>query len=286
MIAKLIKFSLLVLLAFSSSLMASQMPQDRADFCTRFENQTELLDLTTNTENLINFKNDGGLFNAGVCWWHSRFQRNLLYLTIFKPELNRPKKNEIQNLIAEIRFAQKVITIPGFHNVEDFTKEYRSEILRELADWQLFDGIVLKAWITGIQGSTRVHKDVLKKMLDEVYDYVKIKNKIAYQKLQIKGITAHSWLVVGIKKKPNGYSIGIIDSNTPRQTTQYKYEYGNTSFYDKDYGVFVPYLEFKREEERLTAIAKKYCDLKVSLLSSDEYHDQEDLDIMEHNRVY
>lgn len=284
MVSKIISF---VLILFSiESVNAAIIPNNKINFCARFDQDETLKALASSEENLISFKNQGGLFNAGVCWWHSRFQRNLIYLTIFKPELPRPKKSEVKALINEIRQAMSVVVIPGFTNVQEFTEVYRLDIVKELENWQLYDGIILSAWIKGIQGTTRIDKNILKNNLDQLYDYVEIKKKIAYQKLQIKGITAHSWLVVGMKKQNNGYAIGIIDSNTPRMSTQYNYQYGNVTFYDKDYGYFVPYLEFVREEERITAIAKKFCNKKVALLTEDEYDYQTDLDIHEHNQIY
>ena len=53
-----------------------------------------LINYSSETTNLMSFKNQGGLFNGGVCWWHSRFQRNIFYLSIFRPDLNKPLKSE------------------------------------------------------------------------------------------------------------------------------------------------------------------------------------------------
>jgi len=79
-------------------------------------------------------------------------------------------------------------------------------------------------------------------------------------KLQIKGITSHAWLVVSMKPGPNGYDVEFIDSNQPQRTQIYTFKNGDRSFYIKDYGNFVPYLEYTREEERLMAVGKKFCE--------------------------
>lgn len=256
---KIIIAASLLATTLSSTLFAGTLPTSKNEFCGRYQDTSILADFSTEASNLMSFKNQGGLFNGGVCWWHSRFQRNIFYLSIFRPELSRPSARELRALIKEIRAGEKIITIPGFANFAEFSETYKKEILSELEDWQLYDGVVLGSWIDGLKGDTKVKPDVLKKMMDEVYQYVEVDKKIAYQKLQIKGITSHAWLVVGMKKGETGYEVGLIDSNNPRMCENYSYKVGDESFYEKSYGNFVPYLEFKREEERISSIARKFC---------------------------
>ena len=263
---KSILVSLLFLL--TSSAYASVLPGNKEEFCGRFKDTSILSTYSNEVSNLMTFKNQGGLFNGGVCWWHSRFQRNIFYLSIFKPELSKPKPSEVKSLIKEIRAGEKIITIPGFSNFAEFSETYKKEILAELESWQLYDGIVLGSWIDGLKGDTKVKPEILKQMMDKVFNYVEVEKKIAYQKLQIKGITSHAWLIVGMKSNNNGYEIGLIDSNNPRMCENYTYKNGDESFFEKSYGNFVPYLEFTREEERLTYVAKTYCGVKTFGASS------------------
>ncbi|MGZ3810045.1 MAG: hypothetical protein ACXVCE_18315, partial [Bacteriovorax sp.] len=165
--------------------------------------------------------------------------------------------------------------------LEEFSKENKDLIQKELNDWQLYDGVVLGSWVDGLKGNTKVDPDILKNMMKEVFDYVAIKKKIAYEKLQIKGVTAHAWLLVGIKEVPSGFDIGFIDSNSPRMSKMYSYKFGDSSFFVKGYGDFVPYLEFKREEERLVDAGKDFCGVKardsMALIQSNEKNDKLDL---------
>jgi hypothetical protein len=242
---------------------ATTLPQSKKEFCQRFSETGELteniLELSVDPANMMAFRNNGGLFNGGVCWWHSRFQRNAFYLTIFRPDLSAPTISETKNIIKEIRNGMNIVTIPGFNNFSEFTEKNKALIQAELNNWQLYDGIVLGKWIDGLRGSTTTEASVLKIFMDELYDYVSVKKKVAYQKLQIKGITSHAWLIVGVAKTANGMEIGCIDSNFPNMSKNYTYIYGDKSFNTKAYGDFVPYLEFKREELRLTSIAKNFC---------------------------
>ncbi len=258
----LVCVSLLTITSF-----ASTMPQTKAEFCGRFGERPSdkeiIQDLSSESVNLMAFKNDGGLFNGGVCWWHSRFQRNILYLSIFRPDLAKPKNpREIQNLIYQVRLGESVVVIPGYANLEEFSTENQKLIQAELNSWQLYDGVVLGGWMDGLKGDTKIEANLLSSMMNEVFNYVSVKKKIAYEKLQIKGITSHAWLIAGIVAGPNGYEIGYIDSNSPRMSQNYSFKNGDTSFFIKGYGNFVPYLEFKREEERITDTARIYCNLK------------------------
>lgn len=279
--------SLILFILVSLEGHATTLPQNKAEFCARFgvneADRQSIQDLSTEPTNLMAFKNNGGLFNGGVCWWHSRFQRNIFYLSQFKPDAPRlTKTQEIKNLIKEIRLGKSVVTITGFANFSEFSSAYQQLIQSELNDWQLYDGVILGSWIDGLKGETKVKAETLKSMLDEVYNYVEVEKKIAYQKLQIKGITSHAWLVIGMKKGNSGYELGLIDSNNPRMTENYSYKFGDESFVDKSYGNFVPYLEFKREELRLLSVAKAYCGLKALGDSHPENWDKDyELDLAE-----
>lgn len=251
----------------SFTALAAVLPADKEQFCERFgttqRSRETIQDLSGEVSNLMAFKNNGGLLNGGVCWWHSRFQRNILYLSIFRPEMPRPTSNkEIQNIIHEIRLGRNVITIPGYANFAEFSKLNQALIQKELNDWQLYDGIVLGGWMDGLKGDTKVPAATLERMISNIHQYVSVNKKIAYTKLQIKGITSHAWLVVGMKQMPSGFDLGFIDSNNPRMTEIYSYKTGDESFFIKGYGNFVPYLEFTREEEKLINYAKVFCGIK------------------------
>ena len=279
-------FILFILLVFQQ-VFATSLPQSKSEFCQRFSSSGELnesiLELSADPSNLMSFKNNGGLFNGGVCWWHSRFQRNAFYLTIFRPDLDIPTPYEIKNIIKEIRTGQKIVTIAGFHNFYEFTEANKELIQAELNNWQLYDGIVLGKWIDGLRGSTTVRALELKKSMDELFEYVSVKKKVAYQKLQIKGITSHAWLIVGTTKTEKGMEIGYIDSNSPKMSKNYTYLIGDTSFNTKSYGNFVPYLEFKREEIRLETIAKSFC-FPQSRFITNNFSKDYDLDLAEASR--
>lgn len=228
------------------------------DFCTDRTSSEFAKDLARNSDNLMSFRNYGGIANGGVCWWHSRFQRSSLYLTIFRPDLKRPTTDEAIQIIKKLRAANEVVTIPGFDHFVEFSRTYQDLIQAELEAWQVADGAKF-AWIRGLRGKAVVTAEKMKNLMDDLYREVEIRGNIAYQKLQIKGITAHAWLVVKVKPEENGYLLEVLDSNYPRTTNYYRYRYGNTHFTHHYYGNFTPYLEETKEMGRISSTIVNTC---------------------------
>lgn len=229
-----------------------------SEFCEERKMKDFSNDSLNQVDNRLSFRNQGGIANGGVCWWHSRFQRNATYLVTFAPEKVAPTQKEAKKIIDRIRRGRDVVEIPGFYNLFDFSVEYKTEILKELAAWQRTDGFINQAWLLGIKGKTRVEPEKLEKMMNELYFDVKTGNSV-FQVLQIKGITAHAWLVIGMQKSGLGYQLSVIDSNFPTETMVYDYKVGDDSFYSPFYGNFVSYTYKSHEEERLQKVVKEYC---------------------------
>ena len=249
----------LATLACSFSAMAATPSQSVDQFCADRSNTKFEKELMTSSSNLMAFRNHGGLANGGVCWWHSRFQRNSLYVTVYKPAEARPSASEAAVIVEKIRDGKEIVVIPGYRNFGEFSAYHQAQIQRELEKWQKGDGIARFNWVIGLKGSHEVAPEVLKTMMDELYQYVEVEGNVAYQKLQIKGVVAHAWLVKNIKKTRNGYDLEVLDSNFPSQTSIYRYTEGMTSFNHYSYGVFTPYLERTGEMDKLILTVLKKC---------------------------
>lgn len=253
-----LKIVAFLILTTSFSSFATRPSSNMNQFCNDRRDNEYVKTLTKDPDNLMAFRNFGGIGGGGVCWWHSRFQRNSLYLTIFKPHSNRPTEDEAYLLIKKLRAGREIVTIPGYENLRDFSLDFQVMIQEELEAWQRTDGAKF-AWVRGLRGKSVVSADKMKTLMDELYTDVEIRGNIAYQKLQIKGITAHAWLVVNMKKERNGYLLEVIDSNYPRVTMFYRYEEGDTRFNHEYYGEFTPYLEETKEMERIVSTIQGNC---------------------------
>ncbi|NOI86996.1 hypothetical protein [Vibrio sp. 99K-1] len=209
-------------------------------------------------ENLIAFKNTGGLFNAGVCWWHSRLQRAALYLTTYRPNEPKCSKKEAKKIIRNLIKAKEVAEISGFNNFSEFSIEFKEEIQKYLNLWQLYDGLLLWQWINGLSGSYETTPEKLKKYMDEIYEEVAVRKRIAYVKLQIKGIDSHALLITEIEQASDGqgYIFNFIDSNSPDSAFNAYYMYGQThlDLYNKS----VPYLQREDDIDKFLSAIDKY----------------------------
>ena len=222
-------FLILSALVCSFQVLAQKPSASEEQFCANQKDVSFIKELALDPNNLSSMRNRGGIANAGVCWWHSRFQRNALYLTIYNPELPKPSPGEIQALVSEIRYADSVVTIPGYKNFFDFTAENKSIIQKELNSWQFDDGVFDFAWLDGLSGDPEVSSQKMKSIMNSIYYDVEINNNITYAKLQIPGIKSHAWSIVHMNKVKDGYSLEVIDSNTVGYTERYEYREGDES---------------------------------------------------------
>lgn len=239
-------------------LLSSLTTYAKDNFCSEKRNIEFLKKSVRNYNNLMSFQNQGGIGGGGVCWWHSRFQRNALYLVKFLPNEVEPTYEVARSLIKKIRKGTEVVVIPGFRNFYEFSSTYSNEIQRELESWQRAHG-AKGGWITGLKGKPVVSPEKMQLLMDELYQEVKVKGRIAYQKLQIKGITAHAWLMIDMKQTTNGYMLEVLDSNFPHETRIYEYVLGQTNFTHEYYGNFTPYLEEQDESQNIETALSNYC---------------------------
>ncbi len=250
---------------------------DEKRICDQGSPRTKL----TKESNRLGFLNSGGLANGGVCWWHSRFLRNATYLVYFAPEKSIPEDTyvwktvpnpggkgsrsdrvpapgSIKDILRRIKSGQGVVEVPGFANLDEFSRHFQDEIQDLLNQWQIEDGFIYQQWVRGLSGSSVVAPEQLEKIMNELHARL-TDGEIVYQKLQIEGITAHAWLVIDSQKTSSGYRITVVDSNYHRPQT-YAYTKGDTSLYHDWYGAFTPYIEQTGEEARLLRIRNKICD--------------------------
>lgn len=251
-------FLLFLMVALPYSVKAFSPSESVAEFCADRLVPEYVKSLTQDESNLMSFKNQGGFGRGGVCWWHSRFQRNALYLTYYAPEKEKLPIHEARWLIRRIRNANEVLEIPGFKNFLDFSIYYKNEIQDELETWQRFEGFRF-TWIRGLRGSARVSAEWMQKLMDNLYEEVTVKNNIGYQKLQMPGLTAHAWLVINMVKHESGYDLEILDSNFPNTTKPYYYKFGDTHLQYETRSYFTPYLEYVNEMERINSVISTTC---------------------------
>ncbi len=235
----------------------SQAQDFKQRFCESAANRDQA-EVIAQSENRIAFKNDGGLLNEGVCWWHSRLQRSATYLAVFRPELPKPDLNQVQKILAQLKDLSSVVEIPGFQNFNEFTLQWHSAIQTFLNQWQLEDGIVYSAWIRGLAGSHQGNPEKLQATLLKVQRQVQVDRRISYLKLKFKKFGAHAWLVYSVESVPLGLKLGVIDSNFLKPV-EYLYHWGDPLIRSTAYGDFMPYLEQSDDFTPIERAVEQYC---------------------------
>ncbi|MGE3975204.1 MAG: hypothetical protein AB7F59_11830 [Bdellovibrionales bacterium] len=264
------KITILIPAILLQSFAVIAAPHSRAQFCELRKNPSYFIEQARDVTNHLAFSNYGGLFNGGVCWWHSLFQRASLYLVVFRPELSKPALTQAKLLIHSIAAGKRVIEIPGYSNMLDFSRDYESLIQSKLEEWQKIDGFLKFAWIQGLSGSTSTSPDIIKRNITQFHTLLTTQYEIPWVMLQLKGIASHSILPVGINTTSIGVTIPHLDSNYIGRVLQFSYVFGERSLYTSGYGHFVPYLGRHSDFSYFYRAANEYCSSEPKVVPPSE----------------
>lgn len=231
----------------------------KQEFCEQAQNLDYFKNLLRDPGNQMAFSNYGGMFDIGVCWWHSRFQRNATYTAIYRPDLAKPSPKQLSNIVLTLSKGLGPVQIPGYKNLYEFSRENEKQIQQSLEAWQGLDSAT-GDWIRGTQGSSKVSPQRMKKEMDALYKSVKNNKWLTYQMLQLEGPAAHAWMVLDIEKIDRGYRLYISDSNYPGDIATYRYQEGDTTFMIQGLGnTAMPYIQRQNEVQNLILRVKKFC---------------------------
>lgn len=175
--------------------------------------------------NLPGFTNSGGLLGKGVCWWHSRFTRNALYLAYFRPGRPCPGAVEAGRIISSLMKARRVTPVPGYSCLRDFTLDHREAVQKELEKRQMIEGLFRFAWINGLSGCSSASPSRLGELVEEIR--AESAKGLVYAKFQTSGLDAHSIVVTGTERLQDVKDclMRYLDSNSLREETV-RFRYG------------------------------------------------------------
>ena len=235
------------------SVLSLAVVADNEQFCSQRGQPRFAQSHVADEVNRLSFVNAGGLFNGGVCWWHSRFTRNAAYVANFQPHEAKPSLAQARRIIHAIRLGTAIVDVPGYSDLQTFSIDFHNEIQAKLNEWQVVEG----DWMRGLAGRTSEAPDRLASRMDELYQRVVVNQELVYQKLQLPGITSHAWLVIHMVRESNGYLLTVADSNSLTLNTR-RYTRGSTQMMYGDKG-FVPYIEFQDELRSLEQVVRNHC---------------------------
>lgn len=231
-------------------------------------------------KNRLSFLNDGGIGNAGVCWWHSRLTRIAQYMAVFNPDLPQLSEDEAYFQVHRLRQG-KPTTFNGFANFYEFSLVHKKAIQDVLEEWQVINGGFQFGFLDGLRGSTSLPPDEYKAMMDETYELFQRTRKPIYQMLQVPGITAHAWILIDIVRTTTGYKYEVIDSNYSFVMIR-NYIIGERHYSDFKWPMAIPYTtrsglaEEKLLSDRLSDICSSSKRRITAIKNSDQWPDLDD----------
>lgn len=237
---------------------SGEAPTSKAEYCAARKNTHYFRGLAHNIDNHMTLRNHGGLFNGGVCWWHNLFQRSAIYLSVFRPELPKPDKANAKKIIHAIAAGKRVVEIPGYTNMTEFSNDWKNEIQAKLEAWQREDGFLKFAWIQGISGGYETDPNEIRKTLNYVLDRSMNHGEIHWTMWQVKGISSHASINLGGSSVIIDYKVNHIDSNYPRAVRAMSWTWPNRSI-DSYFGKFVPYVYRKSDLSDFKKAGDSYC---------------------------
>lgn len=232
-------------------------PLSRQEFCREKNDFSYFQMLILSRENRLSFRNAGGILNGGVCWWHSLLTRRQIYLTVFRPDLPKPSKDQVREIYRHYLEMDRVVEIPGYANFYDFSLDWHEFLQRKLEKWQMHDALHFK-WIDGLSGETSTTPQDLERKMGVLFYDITLNKRIVWQMLQMPGVTSHAWLVVNMKKRPDGYDLTIVDSNFSGTFTVH-YQAGDDAVRIFDYPEFVPYTGNSHDFDSIRRAQEAYC---------------------------
>ncbi len=248
---------------------------ERRKFCARTDHDIlNPMRMNPATEGAIAFRNPSGPLHTGSCWSHTRFQRSIAYLGNFQPELPKPTEQQAAKIISDLISMNKVVPIPGFANVNEFTRAYQEQLSSALGNWYarcLFTGDC--AHRAGDASSE--DQSSLRNRMDHLSNRMFSHPQMIFLRMKGKAMgwtDSHSWLLLNItplRAKPEadnplagltktGYVLTIVDPNYPSLLQTVSYSYGDTSL-RLDGDVLLPHEDYDDDLTDFDDALTKYC---------------------------
>ncbi len=193
----------------------------------------------SNTDNLLAFPNSGGPMTIGLCWWHTRYQRNSDYLIQFDPSSSQNADDTAKSIHA-LTSSKKVVVVKGYSNLNQFSADNAEAMTETLGQWQMVDSFIKMQWFRGLR-STSINDGKLSKQMDDLYHDVGVNKNVVFQMLKMSGLEAHAWLVKNVVATETGYQLEVIDSNFPMAPYLVDYSRGESKLSSDVYGNLAPY---------------------------------------------
>jgi hypothetical protein len=255
----------------------SRLPQHKQRFCQGNPRNISLRLLPRSergafdshpVNDTLAFDNPLGPIGGGMCWLHSRLQRQFTYLANYRPDQPRPSQEEAQRIINRIVNREGVTEIPGFRNLHEFSAAYRRELISAI------DGMGWRCVANPTDCLARVTDSYnpspadVQATMQTLYDrqihqpgHIRmIRTRVtSFQNSALSPFIAHSMLILnmdpiydgtsnipGIPGPIRGYRMKIIDPNIQSRVENITYMFGDRTLFAGAWNV-IPYTHYEYE---------------------------------------
>jgi hypothetical protein len=230
----------------------------------------DFINLALSGEAALSNPNPGGLFGFGACWWHSRFQRAVIYLSVLQPDEAKPSPKEAIEIIQQFIEMNHVVKIPGYSNASSFLKEYEDEVKNAIEEWQRREfPQTLSHGISSDWNRWNTSPNAVQQRMDALFHDVHDDKKIEFALLVPTGSEAihhpfdlHAYLITRMFRESDPasqYYGTVIDSNKT-DGWSFWYKFGSDHITSQGtYRDLIATEDFQYELDLISQAHQKYC---------------------------
>ena len=212
-----------------ANLSLAPSARGKADLCRMHQQKFALNEYLAHSSNRMSFTNSGGILKLGTCWWHTSLVWSAGALAYYSPDLLPPDRKQVENILEALWSRNQVVEIPGYYDWKSFSKDWQLVIQSKLDEWQRRE-VWQGSWVRSLEGNNEVRPEVLQQQIEGFYQRIHLHAQPQYAMLQMKGVFAHSWLILDVQKKDaQTYDLYVMDSNT-LSVDKWTYQVGMTHF--------------------------------------------------------
>lgn len=268
----------ILILLLSLLSLNSYAQSSKETFCKEHSSLKSIEAKMRSYHNMVNVGNESGFLGmkTGVCWWHSRFQRNVSYLVQMEPSLPKPTDAQAKAIIKKIISGKEIVIIPGFENFRMFSIKYYKQIVSSLTKWINTDFLIRQDWTRAYKGASTLSVGDFQEHMKSIHQQFLANDGILFMILQFNTNIAHSWLMTNMEKVKTGWNLSVVDSQSPLYVYDIyiddsassivpnpkfpkNKEYFNAISHFNQY-VAVPYVYQMSELKRNKEVVRKYCE--------------------------
>ena len=198
-------------------------------------------------------------------------QQGANYMSYFKPPPTgkKPTDKGVKRIVRELLAGNKVVEIPGYSSLYEFTKANEEAITEQLSNSQILDGFAKFAWVRNMRRMRKSKKE-WEKFFSKLKTKVQDEKELTYLlfRMDVKSdvdgkADSHAGLVKSVSMGEDGvWSYTYVDSNQPTSdiTVTYDSNTGEVTSDNANAAKYIPHLDRHIRVDKMVRARKKFCE--------------------------